>query len=340
MKKNISIQILRCIAATIVVAAHSISTYQSKIKNESVVLENFGFFGVIIFFTISGYIIFETTRNLSGKKDAFRFLKKRCYRIIPIYWLAVILYIFKQNLLGIYFPIEEVVMSLVFLPYVNSNGFVQPILGIGWTLNYEMFFYAIFSFFILFKVNYRFYLCILFFFLFFLLFNNNGVGYLEGKTFGYQLIATEYLFYFLVGCLLSFFKPLVSVRFSLSLVLLICYVLIFLYFFLLDSFVNMQLFFIINSMFVFLIIGVCVLEKKTAWVNCSKFLIVLYESGNSSFSTYLFHGFVIGFFARLINYFDLKFSIFLYVALMVLLSNLVGFVVYSLVEKPVLKKLT
>ena len=39
----------------------------------------------------------------------------------------------------------ELSKSLVFILFIKSNGLVAPVLFVGWTLNYEMFFYAIFS---------------------------------------------------------------------------------------------------------------------------------------------------------------------------------------------------
>jgi exopolysaccharide production protein ExoZ len=36
--------------------------------------------------------------------------------------------------------------TLFFIPYKDINGNIHPLLGVGWTLNIEMYFYAIFSF--------------------------------------------------------------------------------------------------------------------------------------------------------------------------------------------------
>jgi len=40
---------------------------------------------------------------------------------------------------------SELLKSLFFVPFVKSNGLTQPVLFLGWTLNYEMFFYALFA---------------------------------------------------------------------------------------------------------------------------------------------------------------------------------------------------
>ena len=39
--------------------------------------------------------------------------------------------------------ISELVKSLLFIPFVKGNGLIQPLLFVGWSLNYEMFFYSV-----------------------------------------------------------------------------------------------------------------------------------------------------------------------------------------------------
>ena len=41
--------------------------------------------------------------------------------------------------------IGNLIRSMLFIPHARANGIVLPVLGLGWTLNYEMFFYAIFA---------------------------------------------------------------------------------------------------------------------------------------------------------------------------------------------------
>jgi peptidoglycan/LPS O-acetylase OafA/YrhL len=50
-------------------------------------------------------------------------------------------------------PASYVLSSLLFIPYRNSIGEISPLLGQGWTLNYEMFFYLLFSLALLLRVN-------------------------------------------------------------------------------------------------------------------------------------------------------------------------------------------
>ena len=58
----------------------------------------------------------------------------------------------------------QLVKSLLFIPFYKSNGAIQPILFVGWTLNYEMLFYVLFAIGLLFKSyenGFKFVLCIL-----------------------------------------------------------------------------------------------------------------------------------------------------------------------------------
>eukprot|EP01036_Dinobryon_divergens_P051024 gene51024-68306_t len=71
-------------------------------------------------------------------------------RIIPIYWVVTCVYLLlstsglvplNQSTPGF----AETVMSLLFIPYQNAEGLFRPAYSLGWTLNYEMFFYVLFA---------------------------------------------------------------------------------------------------------------------------------------------------------------------------------------------------
>ncbi|MBS0220300.1 MAG: acyltransferase [Proteobacteria bacterium] len=104
-----------------------------------------GYFGVDVFFIISGFIVcYVATRQPD------HFFAKRLIRIVPLYWVATA----AVAALAITFPsllqsteadTTTFVKSLLFVPYERPTGLVQPILFLGWTLNYEMFFYVMFA---------------------------------------------------------------------------------------------------------------------------------------------------------------------------------------------------
>ncbi|AQV95286.1 acyltransferase [Cupriavidus necator] len=105
---------------------------------------NRGFMGVDVFFVISGFIL-AWVGVLSRKQpdSALNFAIKRFFRVAPPYWLSTILaaYLLLQSN-----TMEDLAKSLLFYPR-NGNEtpfYGYPINGVGWTLNYEMFFYALF----------------------------------------------------------------------------------------------------------------------------------------------------------------------------------------------------
>ena len=152
-----SIQSLRGVAALLVVITHALGGAGLKfgdtfghnfyISN----LEDMTLSGVDIFFVISGFIMVYVSRRKFGSSAAVPdFIVRRMIRIVPLYWIfsAVILgiLIFAPFLMPVLkFGLQHTVESFLFVPTVNSNGEYYPILGVGWTLSYEMYFYLIFA---------------------------------------------------------------------------------------------------------------------------------------------------------------------------------------------------
>jgi peptidoglycan/LPS O-acetylase OafA/YrhL len=130
-----NIQVLRAFAAISVVVAHTGYTLGNW--------HAFGTFGVDIFFVISGFIMALICTNRPDN-----FIVKRLIRIVPLYWtmtLASFAVLATHSNLDISIhrgPIQ-LLKSLFFVPYAENDGTIAPILGVGWTLNYEMCFYLI-----------------------------------------------------------------------------------------------------------------------------------------------------------------------------------------------------
>lgn len=110
-----------------------------------------GSLGVDIFFVISGLIMILTSGNKFGSKvNAREFIKRRLSRIAPLYWLFTALMVVAlaavPGQLNHHAPsIWQIVASLLFIPTADTVGVYQPVLGVGWTLNYEMLFYVVFG---------------------------------------------------------------------------------------------------------------------------------------------------------------------------------------------------
>lgn len=164
MKLN-HLQILRGISALLVCCFH----FRNEINFENLkigtALFQKGSIGVPIFFVISGFIMAFTTRNIDLKSKLYpqisSFYKKRAIRIVPIYFLLTFLWMVIGGNFLLYFQGENFLRlwhSLLFIP--QNNNF--PILYLGWSLNFEIFFYIIFGISLVFKTNRYFFIVIFF----------------------------------------------------------------------------------------------------------------------------------------------------------------------------------
>jgi exopolysaccharide production protein ExoZ len=146
-----SIQVLRALAALLVLFAHLWSMLGPFGVQDAVPTFNLGAAGVDLFFAISGFIMVYTSELLFGQPGArATFLVLRISRIVPLYWslTTAVLFQYHRFIIPPSFSIANVIWSYLFIPSANDNHIPVPILSAGWTLNYEMFFYFVFSLFI------------------------------------------------------------------------------------------------------------------------------------------------------------------------------------------------
>jgi len=138
-----SLQGLRGVAAALVVFAHAIE-HAPGIAWNPIVLT--GRFGVEIFFVISGFVISYVAGE--GRFSPKIFLERRIWRVAPLYWtLTLVVGLSSLLLPHMYkttkFDVGYLVKSLLFIPAaLPGTADYRPIFKLGWTLNYEMFFYV------------------------------------------------------------------------------------------------------------------------------------------------------------------------------------------------------
>lgn len=112
-------------------------------------LSELGAFGVDIFFVLSGFIMVYISKPTDTPVN---FFKNRFRRVVPLYWFftlfmaAILLFlpsIFKNST----FDLVATVKSLLFVPEysIAQPDMIWPIVAPGWSLNYEMYFYALFA---------------------------------------------------------------------------------------------------------------------------------------------------------------------------------------------------
>lgn len=142
-----SIQYLRGVAALAVLLYH-LDVQFTRLGNQSFMPDVLAS-GVDLFFVISGFIMWVTTQD--DAITPLSFYRKRLVRVVPLYWIITSVIVVAALVLpGIVqsaqFDLWHVVASYLFLPYPSPiDGALNPILVPGWTLNYEMYFYAVFA---------------------------------------------------------------------------------------------------------------------------------------------------------------------------------------------------
>ena len=304
-----SVQALRGIAVFFVVLSH-------------VGFINFGAFGVDLFFCISGFIMMYITQRTTAN-----FFYKRVIRIIPLYWVftisTFILVSCKPSLLNsTSSELSHLIKSIAFIPF-DKNGLVEPLLGPGWTLNYEMYFYLIFFVSLKISFEYR--------------------GYMVSGIFGILALAG---FFHEGGVIWEFYTDPIILEFSFGI----------LAFYILNSKVKFNE---TTSIFViFLVLFICIFTRIKPspdlrfliWgvpmflffllfvTNDYHFFVrgLLEKIGNASYSIYLTHLFVILGFDRLLSPMQsLSLSSLLLSLIAITSSIILGYFVYKWFEVPV-----
>lgn len=140
-----SVQSLRGIAALFVLMQH-------------ICFIERGSFGVDLFFLISGFMMMYST-----ERSTEHFLKKRAIRIIPLYaFMTIISYAVLLVMPGLFEQTTAspvyLIKSLLFIPF-SMGGVTQPLLRVGWTVNYEVLFYLLFFLSMKISVKYRALIC-------------------------------------------------------------------------------------------------------------------------------------------------------------------------------------
>lgn len=146
-----SLQALRALAAWVVVCHHFMQIFFDFHAKGPVgrFLSDRGAVGVDVFFVISGLVIYLSTRDKPMAPQ--RFLLNRVLRIVPAYWFYTLLMAGLLLVASRWMPhqaieLQHLLLSLLFIPAENPGGYgMYPTLNVGWTLNFEMFFYLLFS---------------------------------------------------------------------------------------------------------------------------------------------------------------------------------------------------
>ena len=107
-------------------------------------------FGLDVFFVLSGFLVWRVTRRV--ETNPFLFFAHRITRIAPLYTVATLAYagflLFKPAVRidpSAAVTPQHLLLSLLYIPHQTSEGAETPLLGPGWTLIYDMFYFALFA---------------------------------------------------------------------------------------------------------------------------------------------------------------------------------------------------
>jgi len=132
----VSLQFLRAFAA-VLVAMYHFQPHWNLVAPDTTGpdLSWFGFWGIDVFFVVSGFVMWWTTAS-PGTAAPGVFFVKRLLRIYPTYWLVIGLVCLLHRTSPVN-PLETVLL----LP----QPLHQMPLPVAWTLTYEIFFYVAFA---------------------------------------------------------------------------------------------------------------------------------------------------------------------------------------------------
>jgi len=139
------VQALRGLATLGVLLAH-LFMVEGKYSPDQLMGEwsNLGHWGVDIFFVISGFImVYVTWNGERGWGQLPSYLFRRVSRIYPLYWIVsaavLVVWLWRPDMV---FASNrpDILRSFALFPAKN-----QPLLAVGWTLVFEMYFYLVFG---------------------------------------------------------------------------------------------------------------------------------------------------------------------------------------------------
>lgn len=340
MNKLQNIQALRGVAVLAVVFFHLI-LIEKKYGGATTILPDwlsFGMFGVDLFFVISGFVMVTVTRGkFQNLREALRFLYHRGSRIYPLYW------VYTTAALMVFLVMPSWVNSSqgnqvdILASYLLLPNELLPLVQVGWTLIYEMYFYLVF-FFIILTIRERFLPVSMVIW--------GALIVIFGRATGsptYNIVFNPLTIEFLAGCLLAWrFHNFVPLKFNGNILVamaiagFVAAILGYIYYEGLTALSpegwHRLLYYGIPAT----IIVFCITHAERNGVILPNFLI---QNGNASYSIYLSHLFTINVVGRIWSIFAVDGILDNLIALIIaaVLAILVGFISYWYVEIPLLR---
>lgn len=332
-----SLQAYRGLAAVLVVLFHAHMTMSGYFKTTTLSeLLSFGYAGVQFFFVLSGYIIYKMHSCDAGNPARLPvYLFKRFIRIYPIYWIVTFLFLPFWLLIpsfgeAYHKEIFALIKSLILFPQEHA-----PHVQVGWTLVHEIFFYLAFAILIVSRI-----LGFLFLFIWMAIYATTTFLNIP-LSFPANFFLSELNLIFLLGIAAALFGPRLAkhVDHTGVLVAFIFGNLLFLACGLIDVFylTDSKLSFSYGFAAFLIVIAAGNLKLEG---YCKKRQAILFL-GDASYSIYLIHPMVLSFMAKLIVMFGLYKHLDNNLIFFILFISalIVGSLLHSFIEKPLLQKL-
>lgn len=195
-----NIQALRFFAAFAVVLFHSRSLFNELgCQGELFLLwAKWGSAGVDVFFVISGYVMWHTTSQSSASLlNSAHFARRRLFRIYLGYWpayaiAAIVTLALGERILGNIYWVQDF--------FLLNHTIRHQLLGVSWTLTYELYFYALFSALLLLSSSNRRKAIVLIFLAIIIVNLNINILITD-----YKFILSPHLIEFFSGCLIAMY---------------------------------------------------------------------------------------------------------------------------------------
>lgn len=323
-----SLQILRFVAATSVAYFHIFAN------------PNFGSFGVDIFFVLTGFVI---ALVIQSNNNSYSFAINRIARITPLYWLLTsllfVLITIKPELFSVSIVnsanIINFAKSLFFIPYAGAFG-VTPIISLGWTLNYEMFFYLCVWISLLISKSHALKITFILITSAFFLFGNLLSNKVANIFFGLEII-----FEFILGFVAYQLYAKKFLNFLTTKIFVVAAIAIYVFMAVIESYGIIGNRFILFGLPSFALV-ICSVRLESIFHNSQAYITrLLVSMGDASYATYLTHWYVIVFLRKILSeklgLFDFYSPIGIFFSLS--LALVVGQITYKLVDKPLNKLL-
>jgi exopolysaccharide production protein ExoZ len=325
------LQILRGIAALMVVIHHTVGSlnYYHNINNNVLnALGKFGKFGVDFFFILSGFIIsYATYYKYKSPNNLQNYIKNRLIRVyIPYFPIGITMYILYTYFPG--FSNNQRDISFLTTLTLLPNG--NPALSVAWTLTFELFFYFVFAITFFSRKSWNYFVVI--WTIVILLFNYTNLNTaVFSQNAIFRVFISTYNLEFIIGYLLSLLIIIYQIKISLKQISIVI-VLLFLAFLLPNFFSIITPYFYSNFLFscfsfLMLYILINIYNKKVNQYSIMMFI------GNASYSIYLIHNPLQMMILRMYPKIKTNGSLILSIIIVLFLSCLFGYIYYLIFEK-------